>query len=677
MAPEERGPVLNALAPSIKRFDKSDKATCLAQIRKMSTGLPAKDKHALLNKLLRQCAGSRASDDDSKLSYADPRMQWEEEQTILGNVEKAIARLMLPPVSSEALEGWIKHIAQKYAPYTMAICAARVVNELHRLDADSQSVAMEALSTVDDVSFLGALFQSNWMRKISALARQVHSLPSALFVGALEGDSLAGQQLLVILSHIDLPRALYLDLCSRIAAIRKRNNHRIEAQSVALLTDVVLLADMPEASKCLLVHRLHVAAPRDVHRKLCSMHASSSKDSVSDMHRVIASCIDIGACHAVANRAGDGFAASESRDAWRLPYSERANVVKPSKSKGQLAIDGQGVDADKAQLRKLLCGIADVEDIKTFVHQVLDSDRSLKDKIAVLEGRTEPLPSTYGQYESFSHMYYDRLKGAYCDKWDISRADFPDYSSHKKDEKRIDEALATFSRGLPKQTVQEYKEEFNAVRAAFQQSRLPALQVAILTNKASAVGAYVEAVLDYYGSMLSEDLPLDSLVGLLEFRSEGKPAFYTAITEASPKVIASYVHAVLSSRLPEETKIDILDARSGPGRFGGFYVAMSSADKGRVSAFMTEVLESKTISSDSKANLLRCQKDHQEGKEGLSPFSLEKWKRSPETALAAATEKAKAKNAASAAADVVDLYKKLVGDSDMDAGGKKWALCLS
>jgi hypothetical protein len=535
---------------------------------------------------------------------------------------------------------------------------------------------------VDDASFLGALFRSKWMPKISALAVQAGCSPSALFMGAVEGDSRAGQQLLLVLSHIDLPRALYLNLCSRMTAIRERepNNHRIAAQSVALLMDVVLLADMPEASKCLLFYSLHTADRRYVYEKLCGMHANSSTGSVSDIHRVIASCIDISACHAVANKAGGGFAASESRDTWRLPYSERTNGVKPSKSKGQVAGDGQGVDAEKAQLRELLCKAGDIREIKTFVHQVLDSNRSLKDKIAVLEGRTEPLPPTCDNYQSFSHMYYDRLKGAYCDKWNINRASFPDYSFYNKDEKSIAEALVTFSKGLSKQTVQKHKDEFNAARTAFQQSSLPALQVAILTNNAPAVGAYVEAVLDYYESMLLEDLPSEELVGLLEFRSEGKPAFYTAITEASPEVIASYAHAVLNSRLPEKTKIDILDARSDPGWFGGFYLAMRLADtpedKKRVRAFVTAALDSGAISSDGKANLLRCEKDYQKGKEGLDAPTLEKWKRSPATALAAATEKAKGRNA-SIAAEVVELYKKLVRDSNMDSDGKKWALSLS
>jgi hypothetical protein len=60
----------------------------------------------------------------------------------------------------------------------------------------------------------------------------------------------------------------------------------------------------------------------------------------------------------------------------------------------------------------------------------------------------------------------------------------------------------------------------------------------------------------------------------------------------------------------------------------------------------------------------------------LDAPTLEKWKRSPATALAAATEKAKGRNA-SIAAEVVELYKKLVRDSNMDSDGKKWALSLS
>jgi hypothetical protein len=590
-------------------------------------------------------------------------------------LEKAIAKCMAPPVSSEAMEKLVESIRRKEAPYTMAICVALVVSGLHQLDAETQTAVVEALNTVTNGSFLGALFQSNWMPKIVSLAMQARCSPSALFMGALEGDSRAGQQLLLILSQIPLPRALYLDLCSRITEIEERKNQRIEALSVALLMDAVLLTDMPEASKCLLLHRLHVAERRDVYESLCSMHVNSGRDIVSDAHRLIASCIDIGACHTVANTTGDGYAASEIQYAWRLPYSKRANVVKPSKSNGQLAIGGQGRDTEKAQLRGLLCNAGDVHAIWSFVHNVLASDRSPKDKIIVLEARADPVPASHDRYKSFSHMYYEKLKGEYCARWQVSHDDFSEYSSYEKDAKRIGEALSTFSRGLPAPTVQKHKDDFNAGRAAFHQNSLPALQVAILTGKAPAVGAYMEAVLDYCGSM-----PLEELADLLEFRSEGKPAFYTAVTEGSPEVIAAYVQAVLASRLSEDAKIDILDAGTNPGWFGAFYLAMRSADKPadkeRVHAFMGAVLDSGAICSNSKARLLRCQKDYQKGQAGLSKDALQRWKRSPETALGAATEKAKGKNAA-IAAEIVELYRKLVGSSNMDAIDKKWVMSLS
>lgn len=202
---------------------------------------------------------------------------------------------MVSPVPSGALEDLIATVIERHPRYIVASCLATVIDALNNLNAGCHEAVVGVLEkTCSNALFLGALFESNWMPKIAA--KHANSSVSALFAGALEGSGSARQELLLILGKLELPRPLFMDLCSRINAVRDQNAPRVERQVVALLIDAVLLTDMPEASKCLLVSRLYMGSSRDVYAKLKDMPATWARDSLIDGYRAIASCIDISAC---------------------------------------------------------------------------------------------------------------------------------------------------------------------------------------------------------------------------------------------------------------------------------------------------------------------------------------------------------------------------------------------
>ena len=691
VAPAERGPVLNALAMSIYPFHENDQPACLREIRELATGLPRKDRQMLVNELLRHYVGGSDTDEEdeesSNLDRSTDQRRWQKDQSARNKLSAQIESLMASPVQFEMLEKLIGTTRSRRPrrQYIFVDCLAAVIDGLGHLDEASQNKVVGILKTgCDDVALLlGALFASHWLSEMSPLARQDSCSLSALLMGTLEGDDAAKQQLLLILGRLPLPRGLHLLLCLRIRAMKNQGVPEIETQLIALLIDAALLADMPESSKCLLVHRLYMANRRLVLDALRKMPAASGTDSLGNMHKAIASCIDIGACYTVANSKSDaGSPAQGGDDSWRAPYSKRADRIKTLTDKG------------RTELRRLLCDIQDPKAISGFVKDILGSNLAQEDKIKILEGRANSLPGTD---KSRWHIYFDGLKKSYCEKYGKNPEDHPDYPPLDQDEKSNEKAHAFFYKHLPPEIMEKHKREFRTARATAEQSRLPALQVAILAGNALAVSAYIKAVLEYCATLDPEEVSQPKISKLLEFRDkEGRSSFYMAMMDGSPDVITAYARAVMDSALPEATKVDLLEARRDPDRFGAFFIAMAMADTPRVHAFMTTVLENNTITPEAKTNLLRCKKAAQSSIGELSDDVLKRWQEAPYTAIAAAdararrdepiTKKARRKKAKAGngedyktakGSDVIALYKSLVHNSPLNETEKQWALSKS
>jgi hypothetical protein len=288
----------------------------------------------------------------------------------------------------------------------------------------------------------------------------------------------------------------------------------------------------------------------------------------------------------------------------------------------QNALQRKTPDDRMKELRALMCGNQDAAGIDRCIKSVFEARLDADNTAGVLRAMTTPTVENINDH--VNEVYFNtaaNLYKQYSDK-DLSgkleRA-AQKYAKSKKYYRVRQHLLNVIYKKLTLEDRKTLKEtSFEAYDAAVKND-LSTLHAAIRSGNATAVDAYIRAVLKY--------APRDQMVRLLEMKDKyGRSALHTAMLSGSPEVIETYMKAIIKSSLPHKTKLDIFFADRADGA-GAFYLAMGAGDKERAEAFIKVVL-GWGVTSDVQANLLHCFHDKPDSLKSTANLRLLKLSRS-------------------------------------------------
>jgi hypothetical protein len=282
----------------------------------------------------------------------------------------------------------------------------------------------------------------------------------------------------------------------------------------------------------------------------------------------------------------------------------------------------EGIYDHMEKLRALMCESQDADAIDRSIKAVFDARLDANLTAGVLKVMLNPKVENIKDH--VNEVYFNtaaNLYKKYSDKdlaGKLERA-AQKYAKSKKYYRVRQHLLNVIYKKLTLEDRKTLKEtSFEAYDAAVKND-LSALHAAIRSGNATAVNAYIRAVLKY--------APQDQIVSLLEMKDKyGRSALHTAMLSGSPEVIRTYMKAIINSSLPRQTKLDIFFANRDDGA-GAFYLAMGAGDKERAEAFIKVVL-GWGITSDQQANLLHCYHEKTELLESTTNPYLHKLSRS-------------------------------------------------
>jgi hypothetical protein len=257
------------------------------------------------------------------------------------------------------------------------------------------------------------------------------------------------------------------------------------------------------------------------------------------------------------------------------------------------------------ELRALMCGSQDAAEIDRCIRSVFEARLDANGTAEMLRAMTTPAVENINDH--VNEVYFNtaaNLYKKYSDKDLAGKLKYAEekYAKSKKYYRVRQHLLNVIYKKLTLEDRRILKEtSFKAYDAAAK-SGLSALHAAIRSGNATAVRAYIKAVLKY--------APQDQAVSLLEMKDRyGRSAFYTAMMSGTPEVIRAYMNSIIPAKINRETKFDIFHAKRNDGT-GAFYLTMGTGNKERAAVFIGIILCWGNISSDEQAYMLRGEHDN-------------------------------------------------------------------
>ena len=605
--PTLRGKVVLALAKSLSSIPDDAKGPCLAELRELTVDMPPELRKALLQQLLEQLTSNRDSsseDSSDKNTVVDAELFAKGHDTRESRCA-AIRKLMAEEITDDSLSKLAARIRSTGAAHTARGVIAAVINGLSTLEPNDQNrvIALFADAGISCEDVLGALLDTPHGKKIEKHAKSTGYSLSALYLGALTGNRVAMQRLLLILGDTSLPVALHVYLAEEIGELRRnpRPAPTLTAASRDLLLEIVSLSAMSEHQRCLLIHALSALPDNKLYAALQGGELDEENDYWAYAHQVLADVIDIGSCFEIGS--GDGLDADLASYALRAGNLVKDDSVKAILEKGKCTWDAP-------RLRALMLGKVDVRKVREAVFNVLGSNLPFEDKLALLKAEAEPLGESIADHVREA-MYQEAVK-QYKKKHTVKNiANDLAYAVVKDDEKKHDDAYKTLTRELDPDAKGEIKSAGKLAMVAAQRSRLPAMHVAAMMPNSDLVRGYMETVAGFAGTLEDKEI-----AAFLELSHNGMSLLYTAMMEGTAEVVAACLSVILESELSLKTVISLLEARRQPDRLGAFYMAMSIGVRETALQFARDVLGNKTIANDAKFQLLQCAKPESAKKTG-------------------------------------------------------------
>lgn len=599
IAPAARGPVLEGLAKSLNTLSEDDKGSCLAELRSLCADMGVDYRKAFLKRLLKQLLSNRDSGSESASSESSISDGTQFGKQLLDQKARceAVSQLLRQKPVSAALSDIGKLLAKTDFPASDRGVMTTVIMGLDDLDPIEQKQLIEIFDKngLSCASALGALFQSPHLQEIEALARKGGLSLSALYLGALTADNVAMQKLLRILGRIPLPEALHVYLSEKIGDLRRIGPAApsIASASRALLMEMISISVMSEAGRCLLVHGISAAGEETVYSALKGGELNGGQDYWAYAHKVIATVIDIGTCHAIVsgNDASDDLEAYGAR-AGKLLQHETAEVI----------VGSRKCQWDKTALRKLMLESTDIAALKQAVFEVLDSDLSYEEKLLLLKCQARPVGESTelhvreARFQAAREQYSKRHPGRKPDK-NLA------YNVVMDSQKAYDAAYEKLTAELAPDALEDIQQAAKMAMIEADNSRLPAMHIAVRKGESMRVKAYLQTVIGF-----AEVLPAEEIAGFLELSNNGMPLFHYAMLNGTRFVISDAMSVILNSELAQASKISLLESRRVGDKIGAFYLAMSCGDSDRALQFVDSVMSVSEIDDAAKIELLQCPK---------------------------------------------------------------------
>lgn len=600
IAPSSRGKVVLALAKSLSSLPENARGACIAELRELSGDMSAEFRRELLQLLVQQLTSNRdsLSEESSDPGIAVDAQQFEKAYDKRESRCAAIGKLMNGEISDDALSTLALKIATTGVAHVDRALIGAVIIGLDALDAIDQD---KVIALFDDAGItceklIGALLESPHGKAIENKAKSSgHSL-SALYLGALTGNRVALQKLLLILGNTLLPVSLHVYLAENIGALRRTPAPAptTEAASRTILLEIVSLSAMSEAQRCLLMHALSALDEDAVDAALKGGELNDANDYWAYAHELIANLVDIGSCLDIGK--------DDNPDPCFASYTLRAGKLRKDDAVKTI-LDRGKCTWDAPRLRKLMLESGDVKALKKAVFEVLCSDPPFAAKLALLKAEADPLGESVEA--EIMQARYEKAVAAYKKKKSIATIDNDlAYAVVKDNQKKRDEAYDRLTKGLEPDALEDIKFAGHEAMLAAQRSRLPAMHVtATMLKKSDIVRGYMETVLGFASQLTEEEI-----AACLELSHNGLSLFYTAMIKGTETVVEACMPVILDSELSLKTRVSLLEARRQPDRLGAFYMAMSMGLEGTAIRFVDGVLQSKNITDDKKLQLLQCAK---------------------------------------------------------------------
>lgn len=596
-----RGKVLLALTRSLNSLPDDSKGACLAELRELAVDMPPEFRKTFLQQLLEQLTSNHdsSSERSSDGDVVDDAEQFEDQYDRRESRCSVVGKLVKKEIDGESLQQLASRIKKTGISNIDRGVIETVIAGLADLDPEGQDkvIGLFADAGISFADVLGALLHTPHGEEVAKVAKSSGRSLSALYSGALTGNHVSIQNLLLILGKTALPAPLHVYLAEGIGEFR-RNPVPAPTAAVAVravLLEIISLSTMSEAKRWLLLHAASEVAADKMHDALKDGDLNDAGDYWAYAHQVIASVIDIGSCYQLVDDTDQGFDLA--------CYAARATPLLKDISL-KVIVDQKKCTWDAPRLRALMLGRTDPKDVKRALANVLESNLSPTVKLALLMAESAPVGDSVESH--VRQMRYEEAVKQYKKKHPLLAVDNSlAYEVVKDDERKYDDAYKTLTRKLDPDALGEIKGAATRAMIAAQHSRLPAMHVAAVLSKTDVVRAYMEAVVEFRDRFPEKE---KEIVPCLDLRCKGRSLLYTAMIEGTDVVVDACVSTILASKLLPKYKTGLINARREPDKLGAFYVAMSSGRKETALMMVHRVLASKQLDNKTKVLLLQCPK---------------------------------------------------------------------
>ena len=642
MPPDSRCAVLVHLGQAVSLFDEDLQATYVNALRSLAEpAMHSRDRKKVYAAILRSFVQGESvpmdgNDRDQALSSSGAtRSAQETEHQELSEYQVEIKVLVEQlgrfhqgrgSKTFEGIEKILTEIAGLREPLFSLSCVALFIDALDTYHVSDRGQVVELLFKVfGERMVFCALFKSRYLDQIAACIADPLYSSAALLKGFLERDGNCVLALKTVLRRLSSVEKFFQSFLAVLENIPDKpgNIRSIASLKKLLLMDIAVLSDMPQRAQCVLVGQLLCCAEsEELQLKLHDARMEADETGTQLAHRLIASTFSVPACSSLLEHAEDDDAPDLEH------YRQRVD-----------AATGKAVAPSGGSSRKLRALLAEGKDpdlITAVVWQVLASRQEFHSKFKLIEGCIDPLTNNLFEYIDTEYLKatrdylgdisqgklnsllrFRRIVAAvdrHVAKNLFRAADLGVSGNTKavssgaaaqtaeKEEKAYFETLYVARRQLSSGKLHELKAVVQEKKGEALSSMLPSLHVAIQNDRVEAVDAYLKAVLNAPVTLKTEEL-----MRLLKMESHGTTAFYRALVHGSPKMITTFMKAILGSTLSDPDKLDLLHARRKKDELAAFYVAMSGRDENRVIAFVSEVLAS-SLPSLYKEKLLKSKK---------------------------------------------------------------------
>jgi hypothetical protein len=263
----------------------------------------------------------------------------------------------------------------------------------------------------------------------------------------------------------------------------------------------------------------------------------------------------------------------------------------------QIASQYKRYSGQLKEFRTLMCDRPDAEKIDRFIKSIFKQGHKPRSNVIMLAALTTPIEDI-NNYVNEAH--FDTAIGLYKKYSNKDLAGKLERASPEKYFRVRQHLLTLMYKKLTEEDRKRIKETSFMIYKEALKTPMPALHAAIYSGNATAVGAYLKAVLKY--------APRSERLELLEMKDEyGRSALHTALIHGSPEVIQTYMDAIIASDLPHQTKMNMFYANRTDG-VGAFYLTMGAGNTKRAEVFIKSVLKW-GIQSNEQMSLLLSGRD--------------------------------------------------------------------